>query len=356
MWDVIVAGAGPAGSVAAAKLARAGRRVLLADRPSAAWKFGEALPGAAVRLLRTLDLPAPGPVGPHTSIAGTLSAWGSPQFTATDALRDPYGAAWRLDRHRFDAELRAAACVAGATARIALVRDVVRDGDGWRLRFDDGGEECARWIVDASGRSARIARKLGAERRRDSRLIALYRVGEADAEFRDSRTVIESASNGWWYAARLPSSAAVAGLHTDAAEAVRIRAEPQAWLNALAATRGPGALFSSMRFAQLLPAADAGGARLSQFYGEGWVACGDSAISFDPISGQGIFAALHDGSAAADAVNAALCDEPALLAAYARRLEQVWSIYSARRDAVYASERRWPDQPFWSRGQWKKAA
>ena len=356
MWDVIVAGAGPAGSSAAAKLARAGRSVLLADRPRAGWKIGEALPGAAVRLLRILELPAPGPDGPHAPIAGTLSAWGSPQFTATDALRDPYGTAWRLDRPRFDAELLEAAIAAGAAFRAALCRDVLREDSGWRLRFDDGSEERARWIVDASGRSARIARKLGAKRRRDSRLVALYRVGEADAEFRDSRSFIEAAPNGWWYAARLPSGAAVAGFHTDAAEAARMRAQPQAWLDGLAATRSLGPRFSSMRFAKILPAADAGGARLSQFSGEGWIACGDAAISFDPISGQGIFAALHDGSGAADAVDAALDGERALLADYARRMEEVWSIYRARRDAVYLSERRWPDRPFWSPGQRKKAA
>jgi flavin-dependent dehydrogenase len=348
MWDVIVAGAGPAGSIAAAKLARAGRRVLLADRPSAGLKIGEALPGAAVRLLRALDLPAPGPQGPHAAIAGTLSAWGSQQLTTSDTLRDPYGTAWRLDRRRFDAELREAAIAAGATVRPAQIRDVTREDDGWRFGFDDGGEERARWIVDAGGRGARIARKLGAKRLRDSRLIALYRIGEAGADFRDSRTFIEAAPNGWWYAARLPSGAAVAGLHTDAAQAAHIRAEPQAWLDALAATRGLAPLFASVRFTQILPAADAGGARLSVFYGEGWIACGDAAISFDPISGQGIFAALHGGSEAADAVGAALDGERALLTVYARRLEEVWSIYRARREAVYMSERRWPDRPFWS--------
>jgi flavin-dependent dehydrogenase len=337
-------------------LARAGRRVLLADRPSAAWKIGEALPGAAVRLLRALDLPAPEREGPHTAIAGTVSAWGSPQFTATDALRDPYGTAWRLDRHRFDAELRQAARAAGTALRPALLRNVARDGECWRLGFDDGGEERARWIVDAGGRSARIARKLGAKRLRDSRLIALYRIGAANADFCDSRTFIESTPNGWWYASRLPSGAAVAGFHTDAAEATRIRAEPQAWLDALAATRGLAPLFASMHFAQILPAADAGGARLTAFYGEGWIACGDAAIGFDPISGQGIFAALHDGSAAADAVNAALDGEQALLGAYARRLEEVWSIYCARRDAMYSSERRWPDRPFWLQRPREKAA
>src|ERR1700683_5170843 len=92
------------------------------------------------------------------------------------------------------------------------------------------------------------------------------------------------------------------------------------------------------------------------FYGEGWIACGDAAMSFDPISGQGIFAALHSGSAAAHAVHAALDGERVLLSAYARRLEEVWSIYRARRETLYASEQRWPARPFWSRRQQAHAA
>lgn len=349
MWDAVIAGAGPAGAVAAAILARAGRRVLLADKVNAsAHKLGETLPGAAARLLRALDLPAPAPEGPHASIAGMLSAWGSDELVATDAIRDPYGPGWRLDRRRFDAGLRDAALTAGATERLALVRDIAREDDGWRLRFDDGGEAHARWLVDASGRSARLARKIGATRQRDSRLIALYRVGEASADFRESRTLIEATPQGWWYAARLASGEVIAGLHTHAVEARRIKAEPDAWRRALATARRLGPLLASIRFTQTLPTADAGGARLSRFHGERWIACGDAALAFAPISGQGIFSAIHCGMAAGQAVDAAIDGDSAMLAAYAGRLEEVWAIYRARRVAVYASEQRWPASPFWA--------
>jgi flavin-dependent dehydrogenase len=56
MWDVLIAGAGPAGAVAARVLARAGRRVLLIDdsRPDLP-KVGESLPGAARPILQNLD-------------------------------------------------------------------------------------------------------------------------------------------------------------------------------------------------------------------------------------------------------------------------------------------------------------
>ena len=88
MWDAVIAGAGPAGAVAAYELARRGRRVLLADAVDpAAPKVGEALPGAAVRLLRSIELPVPAAGGPHTPIGGNLSSWNSDQLVANDFLR-----------------------------------------------------------------------------------------------------------------------------------------------------------------------------------------------------------------------------------------------------------------------------
>ena len=349
MWDAIVAGAGPAGAVAAFTLSRNGLRVLLADRTDpSAHKIGEALPGAAVRLLRSLGLPAPELGGPHTPIGGNLSSWNSEALIATDSIRDPYGPGWRLDRVRFDADLRAAATGAGAAYRSAQVRDLRGEDAGWQIRFDDGSVERARWIVDASGRRAALARRLGIKRTRDARLIALYAVGRASGDFQLNRTLVETAPDGWWYAARLPSGAPVAGFHTHAREAARLKADPGAWKNALARTRHIGPMLGPAQFDRPMRAVEACGARLAQFRGDAWIACGDAATSFDPVSGQGIFAALHGGMAAGLAVADALNRGGAKRDEYASRMEDAWSIYRARSRAVYRSERRWTTEPFWS--------
>ena len=106
MWDVLVAGAGPAGAVAAYVLARSGRRVLLANSvdPKVP-KFGEALPGAAVRLLRSIGLPAPNSAD-RTCRSAAIFRPGMPiELIASDFFREPNGPGWRLDR----ASLRRAA-------------------------------------------------------------------------------------------------------------------------------------------------------------------------------------------------------------------------------------------------------
>ena len=349
MWDVIVAGAGPAGAVAAFALSRNGHSVLLADKISpSTCKIGEALPGAAERLLRSLDLPTPMTGGPHTPVGGNLSSWNSDTLVAVDFMRDLSGPAWRLDRVRFDADLRAAAVGVGATYRNARVRDLRRQEACWEVRFDDASRERARWIVDATGRRAAIARRLGVKRRRDARLIALYSIGHARSDFRLNRTVVEAVPEGWWYAARLPSGAPIAGFHTHAREAARLKADPDAWNRALASTQHLRAMLQDARFEQALHTAEACGARLAQFSGDGWIACGDAAMCFDPISGQGIFSALHGGMAAGSGVTDVLTRGGAIRGDYARRMENVWTIYRARCDALYRSERRWSAKPFWT--------
>jgi flavin-dependent dehydrogenase len=345
-WDAIVAGAGPAGSVAAYVLAREGRRVLLADPLDiAGCKVGEALPGAALRLLRALGLPMPEHGGPHAPIGGNLSSWGSDELVATDFFRHPDGQGWRLDRVRFDSALRAAAVRSGAVLKPLRLSAAARDGAGWDVRFADGGAERAGWLVDATGRRAVLARRLGARRLRDAPLIALYALGRPYMALRLNRTIVEAASRGWWYAAVLPSGKPLAGFHVRPKEAVRLAADPPRWRQALAETRHVGAWLSAARFDCRLRPLDASGGRLDRFAGARWIACGDAALSFDPISGQGILSALYGGMIAAQTVAAA---RDAAFADYASRLEDIRRIYYARWLGIYRAEIRWPDSGFWS--------
>jgi len=67
-WDVVIIGAGPAGSATAITLASLGQRVLLADEQSVAkYKLGESLPPASVDIvshfLGDLDSPDSNAIG-----------------------------------------------------------------------------------------------------------------------------------------------------------------------------------------------------------------------------------------------------------------------------------------------------
>lgn len=95
--------------------------------------------------------------------------------------------------------------------------------------------------------------------------------------------------------------------------------------------------------------AAANSARLDRLVGEGWLAVGDAALSFDPLSSQGIFTALYTGMKAGQALHASLDGNQSALHEYSQQLEIIYSTYLHHRDTYYQLESRWMQRPFWKR-------
>jgi flavin-dependent dehydrogenase len=83
--------------------------------------------------------------------------------------------------------------------------------------------------------------------------------------------------------------------------------------------------------------------------GPGWLAAGDAAAAYYPLTSHGIAAAIAGGWDAAHAVLAALDGDPAAADVYADRLRRSFTRYLNVRAAYYAMEERWPRSPFWRR-------
>jgi flavin-dependent dehydrogenase len=349
--DALIAGGGPAGAAAAIVLARAGRRVLLVDATPpepARLKVGESLPPAARPLLRDLGLLGVVESGEHLRSSGTTSAWGSSRPEATDFVFDPNGSGWHLDRPGFDRSLREVAAEAGAEVREgAAVRLEGESEEGRRFRIVDGEEVTARTFVDASGRRASLARALGASRVRHDRLVGIVAATAAREYDVDARTLVEAVPEGWWYTALVPGRKRVVAFMTDSDLVPPEARTSDGFRAALARTEHVAPLAADV-FAE--PQTEpAHGGRLDPSVGDGWVAVGDAALAFDPLSSQGILTALYTGLRGGQALDAFLSDEGAACGRYGERLATVSAAYERNLLAAYAAEPRWPDSPFWVR-------
>ena len=153
-YDLLIVGAGPAGSFAAELLARKGARVALFDgRPEGepkacgggvtakALKAWPQLLNAVGRTVNELDLYSPSSKRLHL------------------ALDEPFAIYSRVE---FDCYLRDRACDAGAEiiSEKISARKTTRIDSGWRLKSDSGSEWTGTFLVGADGANSGIAKKL----------------------------------------------------------------------------------------------------------------------------------------------------------------------------------------------------
>jgi flavin-dependent dehydrogenase len=371
--DVAIAGGGPAGAAAAIALARRGRRVLLAEAGEGRWpRIGEGLPPSTRALLRELGVLDRVLANGHRRSPGTIAFWGADTAHVEDTLFGLHGDGLQLDRARFDGGLRATARAVGAEVHEGAHLRLLERGDAdalhtfeLRIGAEPPRSVRARWLIDAGGRAATLSRACGAQRIVHDRLLAFHQrlIGGAATD-RDGRTWVEAVADGWWYSVLLPSDERLivflgdfsgddgpaerrALLHGDGLWR-KLRAAPR--LQALCGDHG-------WRPHGTVSGADAGSAELDRAGGERWLAVGDAALAFDPLSSKGIANALYTGLRAAAAIHESEMGDPDAVSAYARHLREIHRVYREQRRTFYALERRWPESDFWrARGSASVAA
>ncbi len=288
--------------------------------------------------------------GPRAAY-GTAAAWGRPRFLDSPFMLTPYGRGWHVDRPRFDALLAERARLRGATVRLGTrVVDTTRVEDGWLLRLARGEALTARFLVDASGRRAAIARRLGARVVAADRLIGFARFFDVEDD-RESVTLVEPFREGWWYTAGLPQRRRIVACMTDADIAARLGLlRGERWRELLEETARVGRTVTAGTPQGALVARSAASQRLDPACGEGWIAVGDAASTFDPLSSQGILKALRSGIFASYAVADRLSrGDAAGLERYRRYITREAMAHRRAQAKYYREERRWPQSQFWSR-------
>src|SRR5262249_22687175 len=226
-----------------------------------------------------------------------------------------------------------------------------RINHSWRLSLSSGHILFARFIVDATGGAAVFARWRGAHFVASDRLVGIARFFEADGD--DPRTMVEAFEDGWWYTAGLPNWRRMTACMTDADLARRLNLTGTAqWSRLLATMPNIGSMLRGKKACTPIFVHSSQSRRLEPAAGDDWLAVGDSASRFDPLSSQGIIKALRSGIFASYAIGDLLIrGDDSGLRRYRRYVHEEFDSYTEARRKYYLQEQRWSGSEFWRRRQ-----
>jgi flavin-dependent dehydrogenase len=345
--DICILGGGPAGAVAAWKLAKLGYDVIVVERGARAPpRVGEALSPGIWTLLEQLDLTDVISGAGFRPTAESLVFW-------SDDVRemehpDPPGL--MVDRARFDALLLGHARKAGARVFEPAMAERPERAEGkvggWlvRVRGRDAGTANgarfaidARFMIDARGRAAGFG---GAKVRDGASTVALNGVWSAPANF-GAATRVEAAPAEWLWAAMRPDGSVSAMVFTDTE---RYREERANGVSREALYRRlleRSALLGATPAGRLVCGVtvhDATSLHALDAVGDDALKVGEAAFTLDPLSSTGVQRAMQSGWQGAIVAHT-LLSKPSQ-AAVAREF------YEQAQAAVVTRHREWAAQTY----------
>jgi flavin-dependent dehydrogenase len=351
-YQVIIVGAGPAGLAASLTLSAYKISHCLIDaNTSAILKPGDALPPNAKPLLKQLGILDLLDSPQHIPYYGNKSIWGSDIPQKKEFIEDIHGHGYLLDRLYFENQLR---------QRVQNNSNHFYNGYKLKKVQDKGSlveiviqKESkitniqAQYIIDATGRKASVCRHLGVNKKELDTQLSISFWHQLKQKI-PRQIWIEATENGWWYISPNADNQANCMFFT-LKELVPQRKEMVPFLKR--------ELQKTLQIKEIIQPTDqefqekklmsSGTSHLVQPYGKNWLAIGDAAFSFDPISSYGITSALATGFYGAHAIAAKLAKEEGAFLAYRYVLENGARAYLQKLTHQYQMEKRWSNSYYW---------
>jgi FAD-dependent halogenase len=359
--EILIAGAGPAGSSAAIALASRGRKVTILERERfPRTRIGESLPPKITPLLGALG------VLEAVDRAGFVRMKGTTVCQGADILSHPFDPlqlqqGYQVERARFDRILLDRAIQAGAqVVEGATITDVIKSGDGSVIGLrakDENGKESewfARFSIDATGPASAIARALNVRRREEIRTVALagyWRGARTPTGFAAEDTLFEMLPEGWVWSLIRSDGLRNVTVGVDAS-ALKMRGS-RAWAiytELLSTSRLIAPLVDGATLEGELSAHDATWQSAERFIGSGFLLAGDAASFIDPLTSQGVVKAIQSGLTAAAVIETMISrpDDRRLAEEHHQRSEAAIFERYAEVAATFYRASPHVDRPFWS--------
>src|SRR6266516_4705837 len=354
-YDVAIIGGGPAGSTAAALLARAGRRVIVFEREKfPRFHIGESLLPFSMKAFTRLGL--------HEKflragfmkkfggeIVGACSETGT-KFYFKDGYRSQTDHAYQVTRGDFDKVLldHAAECGADVHEETSVDRvEFSKDDVELAVKRNSSSHSIrARYVIDASGRTSVLGRQFKIKKTYDH-LQKLSIFGHYDGVWRPegidgTLTVLIRGIDRWFWVIPLTAERTSIGVVLDKEVFRQSKLRAEDFLEHALAEQPLIAqrMTHAQRASEVYVEADFS-YRSATLRGDRWLLAGDAAGFIDPIFSSGVFLAVFSGEQCADVLNEVL-DRPRkarrLFPRYERAVNRAMDIYLRFVNAWYTKE------------------
>jgi halogenation protein CepH len=330
-FDVVVVGGGPAGSTLGALMAMQGHRALILEKETfPRYQIGESLLPSTVqgicRILGVTDQLAQ--AGFLQKMGGTFRWGANPtpwnfKFSVSPKISGPTSFAYQVERSKFDKILLDNAVKKGAELREnCAVTDIIEDGDrvtGVTYTEADGTprEVFAKFVIDASGNTSRIYKRVGGTREyseffRSLALFGYFEGGKRMPAPNSNNIFCEAFPSGWFWYIPLSDTLTSVGAVVRREDADKIQGDPEIALNNLISESpairdmlSPATRVTTGQYGQLRVRKDYS-YHHTTFWRPGFALIGDAACFVDPVFSSGVHLATYSALLAARSINSIL--------------------------------------------------
>ncbi|MFK7750004.1 MAG: NAD(P)/FAD-dependent oxidoreductase [Kordia sp.] len=353
--EVIIIGNGIAGVTLAVLLQRKGISFVLLHREEEKVPFalGETLPPSAMPLLEELKLLSLFEENAYRKTYGYHSMWGSPQVTDINFYhQNPYKNGLKINKHQ----------------TLEKMRDLIRDNmvsycKGFEIIHEAHGNTVVlaknegfkivqgKILIDATGRNRAVLQKLKIESEIHDELVALScHIPKIEHSKLTHEVYVESFKEGWGIVSALNETENICTIYTHKGHEILPKfKDVSQWKSVLSETVYLKDFLiedTNVKF----KGGNANSSVAKEIAGSNWLALGDAAMSFDPLSSHGITNAIYTASKASEVIGKKLnIADTEAFPEYGEIMKVIFQQYLQSKNNLYQQETRWKDAAFWKR-------